>query len=175
MAHLAVSALQQVQFQIDSFHICQIRSLPQEGVSRIPTFDFDLYFQEQRAMFSQLQKLPKHGTSYRVSAIQHVQFRIDSFHTWHNYAPLTLKSNKGWPSSPLEPSEGAFELTHGSACIIGWYSGLPDSLISTYIAQFMRCAIGRIHYDLKVVFCFWHFTAFHYHHYTILLTGTEYI
>ena len=32
-------------------------------------------------------------------------------------------------SSPLEPSEGAFELTHGSACIIGWWSGLPDSLI----------------------------------------------
>ena len=43
-------------------------------------------------------------------------------------APLTLaspltrkqKSNWGWPGSPLEPSEGAFELTHGSACIIGW-------------------------------------------------------
>ena len=43
-------------------------------------------------------------------------------------APLTLpppsrenkKSNRGWPGSPLEPSEGAFELTHGSACIIGW-------------------------------------------------------
>ena len=45
------------------------------------------------------------------------------------YAPLTLapphektktKSNRGWPSSPLEPNEGAFELTHGSACIIVW-------------------------------------------------------
>ena len=43
-------------------------------------------------------------------------------------APLTLaspltrkqKSNWGWPGSPLEPSEGAFEPTHGSACIIGW-------------------------------------------------------
>ena len=32
---------------------------------------------------------------------------------------------------------GAFELTHGSACIIEWQSGLRDSLISTYIAQFM--------------------------------------
>ena len=85
------------------------------------------------------------------------------------------KSNRGWPSSPLEPREGAFELTHGSACIIGLWSGLPDSLISTYIAQFMGCVICRIHYGLKVVFCFRHFTAVHYHHYTRLLTGTEYI
>ena len=100
------------------------------------------------------------------------------------YAPLTLaspltkkktNSNRGWPSSPLEPSEGAFELTHGSACTIGWLSGLPDSLISTYIAQFMGCVIGRIYYGLKVVFCFRQFTAFHYHHYARLLTGTEYI
>ena len=29
-------------------------------------------------------------------------------------------SYKGWPSSPLVPSEGAFELMHGSASIIGW-------------------------------------------------------
>ena len=37
-------------------------------------------------------------------------------------SPLTRKqkSNWGWPGSPLEPSEGAFELTHGSACTIGW-------------------------------------------------------
>ena len=36
------------------------------------------------------------------------------------WLPLTkkAKSNRGWPSSPLEPSEGAFELAHGSACII---------------------------------------------------------
>ena len=27
---------------------------------------------------------------------------------------------EGGPSSPLEPSEGVFELTHGSACFIGW-------------------------------------------------------
>ena len=36
-------------------------------------------------------------------------------------SPLTkkkTKSNRG--SSSLEPIEGAFELTHGSACIIGW-------------------------------------------------------
>ena len=43
------------------------------------------------------------------------------------YAPLMLappsrenKIKQGWPGSPLAPSEGAFELTHGSACIIGW-------------------------------------------------------
>ena len=42
-------------------------------------------------------------------------------------APLTLassltrkqKSNWGWPGCPLEPSEGAFELTHGSAVLLG--------------------------------------------------------
>ena len=53
-------------------------------------------------------------------------------YTWQDscvrvYAPLTLappsrknQNRTGGPSSPLEPSEGAFELTHGSACIIGW-------------------------------------------------------
>ena len=39
----------------------------------------------------------------------------------------------------------------------------------------MGCFIGRIHYGLKVVFCFKHFTAFHYHHYARLLTSTEYV
>ena len=63
-------------------------------------------------------------------------------------SPLTRKqnSNRGWPGSPLEPSEGAFELMHGPACIIGWYSGLLHILISPYIAQFMGCVIGRMHY-----------------------------
>ena len=45
-------------------------------------------------------------------------------------------SYKGWPGSTLEPSEGAFEMTHGSACIIGWESGLLDIVIPPYIAQF---------------------------------------
>ena len=42
-------------------------------------------------------------------------------------APLTLaspsrenKTEQRWHGSPLEPSEGEFELTHGSACIIWW-------------------------------------------------------
>ena len=34
------------------------------------------------------------------------------------------KIEQGRPGSPLAPSEGAFELTLGSACIIGWWSGL---------------------------------------------------
>ena len=41
----------------------------------------------------------------------------------HAAPPHETKQNKieqGGPSYPLEPSEGAFELTHGSACIIGW-------------------------------------------------------
>ena len=34
----------------------------------------------------------------------------------------------------------------------------------TCIAQFTGCVIDKIHDGLKVVFCFRHFTAFHYHH-----------
>ena len=44
------------------------------------------------------------------------------------YAPLALppslsrenKIEQGWPRSPLAPSEGEFQLTHRSDCIIGW-------------------------------------------------------
>ena len=98
------------------------------------------------------------------------------------YAPLTLaspltrkqNSNRGDPAL-FDPSEGAFELTYGSACIIGWQSGLLDGLISTYIVQFMGCVIGRIHYGLKVVFCLRHFTAFHYHHHTRLLMDIDHM
>ena len=64
------------------------------------------------------------------------------------------KSNRGWPSSPLEPNKEAYQLTHGSACIIRWQAGLPDILISPYIAQFMGGVTDMIHYGLKVEFCF---------------------
>ena len=37
----------------------------------------------------------------------------------------------------------------------------------------MGCVIGRINYGLKVVFCFKHFTAFHYHHHTRPLMGID--
>ena len=56
------------------------------------------------------------------------------------------------PTPHDSPSKGAFELTHVSACMIGWKSGLLDILISPYIAQFMGCVIGRIHYGPQVVF-----------------------
>ena len=39
----------------------------------------------------------------------------------------------------------------------------------------IRCVIGRIHYGLKIVFCFIHFTASHYHHDARLLTGVEHM
>ena len=83
------------------------------------------------------------------------------------------KSNKGWPGFLLEPSEGAFKLTYGSACIIGWKSGFLDISVSPYIAQCMWCVIGRIHYGLRVVFYLRHFTASHYHDDARLLTGVE--
>ena len=71
--------------------------------------------------------------------------------------------------------QGAFELTHGSSCSIGWNSGMLDIFIPPYIAQLMRCVIGGIHYGLKVVFCFKHFTASHYHHDARLLTCIEHM
>ena len=37
---------------------------------------------------------------------------------------------QGWPGSLIEPTEEAFELSHGSACIIGWKSRLLDISIS---------------------------------------------
>ena len=91
--------------------------------------------------------------------------------------PLTRKQIRtgGDPALQLSQAMGTFELTHGSAYIIEWISGLLDSLFSTYNIQFMGCVIGRIHFDLKVVFCFWHFTASHYHHDARLLTGVEHI
>ena len=70
--------------------------------------------------------------------------------------PLTRKQIRtgGDPALQLSQAMGTFELTHGSVYIIGWISGLLDSLFSTYNIQFMGCVIGRIHFDLKVVFCF---------------------
>ena len=101
------------------------------------------------------------------------------------YAPLTLASpltkkkiEQGGHISPLEPSGGGgghLNWRMDLPALLDGNLGCRIVLSSTYIAQFMRCVIGRIHYGLKVVFCFIHFTAFHYHHYTRLLTGTEYI
>ena len=91
-------------------------------------------------------------------------------------SPLTRKQNSNRVDPALfDPSEGAFELTYGSACIIGWWSGLLHSLISIYIVQFMGWVIGRIHHGLKVVFCLRHFTAFHNHHHTRLLMDIDHM
>ena len=73
--------------------------------------------------------------------------------------PHEKTKSKGWRGSQLEPSEWAFNLTHGSACIIGWKSELLDIFISPYIAQHMGCVIGMIHCGLKAVFGFRHFTG----------------
>ena len=48
-----------------------------------------------------------------------------------------------------------------------WVAGYFDS---PYIAQFMECATGRIHYGLKIVLCFRHFIAYHYYHKARVLT-----
>ena len=88
--------------------------------ARYPTDDWHLAYMVSLVYFSVevcLEGVFPHSISTRQDSCVRV------------YAPLTLappsmkkkpKSNRGWPSSPLEPSEGAFELTHGSACIIGW-------------------------------------------------------
>ena len=42
---------------------------------------------------------------------------------WALTLPPPSRENKielGWPDSPLEPSWGTFELTHGSACLHYW-------------------------------------------------------
>ena len=46
----AVSALSQLQFRMDSFHISHKWSLPWEGVSHTMTFDLDLYLQGNSAL-----------------------------------------------------------------------------------------------------------------------------
>ena len=71
-----------------------------------------------------------------------------------------------------EPSEVAFHLTHGSACIIGLQSGLPNSLISTYIAQFMMSANIRIRFGLQMVLVCYS-TPSHHHHGANLSEGIE--
>ena len=89
--------------------------------------------------------------------------------------PGSYASGSRHPLRWLPPHEKTISNWSLSACIIGWLSRLPDNSISTSIAQFMWFVIGRIHYGLKVVFCFRRFTAFHYHHYARLLTDIEHI
>ena len=97
----------------------------------------------------------RHATDGLIDPANHPMYPSRCF------PPHEKTKSKGWPSSLLEPSEWAFELTHGSACIIGWKAGLLDISISPYIAQFMECVISRIHYNFKVVSSFIHFTSSH--------------
>ena len=76
--------------------------------ARYPTDDWHLAYMFSLVYFSVevcLEGVFPHSVSTRRDSCVRV------------YAPPW---KKGRPSSPLEPSEGAFELTHGSACIIGW-------------------------------------------------------
>ena len=98
------------------------------------------------------------------------------------YTPLTLPPYPSPAGKQIRNHEGVTRLstkrggiwTDALVCLLGdslgcWVVQFPHTL------QFMGCVIGRIHYGLKVVFCVRHFTAFHYHHYARLLTGTEHI
>ena len=64
MTHLVVSALQHIQFWMDSFPIWHKWSLAWEDVSHAMTFDLDLYLQGRSAMAAI--KLLKYGTSCAV-------------------------------------------------------------------------------------------------------------
>ena len=55
--------------------------------------------------------------------------------------------------------------------LLGGNMGCWKFFIPPYIAQFMGYVIGRIHHDLKVVFCFRHFTSCHHHYDARALTG----
>ena len=83
------------------------------------------------------------------------------------------KIEQGWPGSTWAMWGGIW--TEAWVClhywVVIWIAGF--FVISPYIAQFMGCVTGRIHYGLKVVFWFRHFTAYHYHHDSRVLTGIE--
>ena len=87
-----------------------------------------------------------------------------SVSTWRDscvrvYAPLTLpppppsrkktKSNRGDQALHLSQARGDLNWLMGLPALLGGNLGLPDSLISIYIAQFMGCVIGRIHMALR--------------------------
>ena len=74
------------------------------------------------------------------------------------------KSNRRWPGSLLALSEGAFELAHGYACIIGWQSGLLDILTSplcctvhgVIISSVVVCLRCLLHHILPLItYTFW--------------------
>ena len=78
--------------------------------------------------------------------------------TLHTGSPLpyTRKQNRtrGDPALHLNQARGHLKWHMGLACIMGGNMGCR--IISTEIVHFMGCVLGRIHYGLKVVFCFRH-------------------
>ena len=97
-------------------------------------------------------------------------------------APLTLatprektKSNRGDPALHLHQARGHLNWRMGLPALYGGNLGLLGNLISTCVTQFMGYVKSKIHYGLKVVFYFRHFTVFHCHHYSRLIAGTEHI
>ena len=95
-----------------------------------------------------------------------------SVSTWRDpcarvYVPLTLppplRKNKieGVTRLPTWAKRGGI-WTDAWVCLHYWVEIWAAGFF--LMLQFMGCVIGRIHYGLKVVFCFRHFTASHYHH-----------
>ena len=98
------------------------------------------------------------------------------------YVPLTLppsltrkQNRRGDPALYLSRERGHLNWRMGLPALLGGNLGCWVFLISPHIAQFMVYVMGRIHYGLKVVFCFRHLTVSHYHHDARLLTGVEHM
>ena len=105
------------------------------------------------------------------------------------YAPLTLALP---PPTPLARKQNRTGVTRLSTCtkrwgiwtdawvclhywVVSWVAGWFNFQISTCIAKSMGYVIYRIHYGLKVVLYFRHFTVFHYHHYARFIADIEHI
>ena len=140
--------------------------------ARYPTDDWHLAYMFSLVYFSVevcLEGVFPHSVSTRQDSCVRV------------YAPLTLappsrKKNRTWVTQLSTWTKRRGIWTYACDCLHYWVViWVADSLISTYIAQFMGFVIGRIHYGLSVVFCFIHITAFHYHHCARQLIGTEYM
>ena len=82
MAH--VSALQHIQFWMDSFHVSHQWSLTWEDTLWAMTFDLDLYPQGHSAMT--LHKPAKIWHILLCPTLQHIQFWMDSFHFRHKWS-----------------------------------------------------------------------------------------
>ena len=67
--------------------------------------------------------------------VQHVDYSVVLSREFsHKYLRKAVPyHDRGWPGSLLDPSEGAFELTYGSACITGcWIIKFPLILYSLW-------------------------------------------